>query len=67
MKELDDKEHAWLQRLEKNIDREWEALTGWEKKFLEDILENFRRYGRRTMISPRQWESIARISEKIIA
>ena len=33
---------------------------------MEDLLERFRRYGRKTMISPAQWGVITRISEKII-
>ena len=66
MKELDDKEYAWLQRLEREIDKAWDELTKWERKFMEDLLERFKKYGRKTMISPSQWGIIARISEKIV-
>ena len=60
------KEFAWIQRLEKEVDKVWDDLTEWEQRFMEDLLERFRRWGQRTMISPKQWEIITRISEKII-
>ena len=63
---LSDKECAWMERIEKEVDKVWDDLTPWEQKFIEDMLEKFRRFGDRTMISPKQWESIGRISEKII-
>jgi hypothetical protein len=66
MKELDDDEYAWMQKLEKGIDKAWNDLTPWEQKFMEDLLERFKQYGRKTMISPAQWGIIMRISEKII-
>jgi hypothetical protein len=30
-------------------------LTPFEQKFIEDLLERFRRYGENTIISPKQW------------
>jgi hypothetical protein len=63
---LDDKENAWLERLENEIDKAWPGLNAWEQKFMEDILEDFRKYGRRMFLSPKQWAAIARVSEKII-
>ena len=63
---LTDKECAWLERIQKEIDKTWDDLSSWEQKFTEDLLERFRRYGDRTLISKRQWEIITRISEKII-
>ncbi|MCX5822399.1 MAG: hypothetical protein NTY86_02535 [Deltaproteobacteria bacterium] len=63
---LTDKECAWLERIEKEVDKVWGDLTPWEQKFIEDLLEKFKRFGDRTMISPKQWEIITRISEKII-
>lgn len=63
---LTDKECAWMERIEQQIDRAWDDLTPWEQKFIEDILEKFKRYGAKTMISPKQWEIITRISEKIV-
>jgi len=63
---LSDKEFAWMERIEKEIDKVWFDLTPWERKFIEDMLEKFRRYGMKMMLSPKQWESITEISEKII-
>lgn len=63
---LTDKECAWLERLEKEIDNAWRDLSPWEQKFAEDLLERFRRYGDRTRISVRQWGIITRISEKVM-
>ena len=63
---LTQKEMAWLSRIEQSIDTAWDDLTAWEKRFMEDILERFRRWGVKTQISKKQWESITRISEKIV-
>lgn len=59
-------EFDWLQRIEIEVDKVWNDLTPWERKFTEDILEKFRLYGMKTMISPKQWEILTEISEKII-
>ena len=63
---LTEKECAWLERIEKDVDKVWDDLTPWEQKFTEDILEKFRRWGVRTQISRNQWARITEISEKII-
>lgn len=63
---LTQKEFDWMQRLEREIDKAWDDLNDWEKKFMENRLEAFRQYGMRTRISKAQWRIIARISEKII-
>lgn len=63
---LNSKEIDWLEKLEKNIDANWDDLSPWEKKFMEDILERFRRYGEKTVISPRQWAIITEISDKAV-
>jgi len=59
-------EYDWMDRLQAACDIHWKELTDWEKKFMEDILERFRQWGIKTKISPKQWEVITRISEKII-
>jgi len=66
MPALTQKEFDWLQKIEREVDKAWDDLSPWEQKFIEDMLEKFRRYGIQTMISPKQWEIITRISEKII-
>lgn len=66
MQKLTDKEFAWLQKIEAEIDKAWGELTEWEKKFTEDVLERFRKYGRRLLLTKYQWEKIRQISEKII-
>ena len=63
---LTDKECAWMERIEKEVDKVWDDLTPWEQKFIESLLERFKHFGDKTMISPKQWEIITRISEKII-
>ena len=42
------------------------SLSAWEQSFVEDILERFRQYGRKTRISPKQWETIRRLYEEKI-
>lgn len=63
---LTQKEFDWMISIEAEIDKAWDDLTPWEQRFIEDLLEKFKRYGDKTMISPKQWEIIPRISEKII-
>ena len=60
------KEFNWLKRLENEIDKHWDELTTWEKRFMEDLLERFNVYGERTLISKKQWEVITRVSERIV-
>jgi len=63
---LTDKECAWLERIQTEIDDPCDYLTAWEQNFTEDLLRRFRQYGDRTQISKKQWDVITRISEKII-
>ncbi len=66
MPDLTDKEFAWLQKIEKVIDKEWDNLNKWGQNFIENLLERFRQYGARTYISKAQWEVITKISDKIV-
>jgi len=63
---LTDKEMAWLSRLGQGIDAAWNDLTPWERRFMEDLLERFRKWGIKTQITKSQWDRIGEISEKII-
>jgi len=63
---LTDEEYDRMKRLEAAADKFWTELTPWEQEFLENRLEAFRRFGRRTWFSPRQWEIVDKISEKIL-
>jgi hypothetical protein len=63
---LTDKEYDWLKRLEAAADKFWNDLTDWERGFLENRLEAFRRFGRKTWFSAKQWQIIDKISEKIL-
>jgi len=65
-REMTREEYDWMCRLRDATDIHWKELTDWEKKFMEDLLERFRQWGIKTKISAKQWEIIARISEKII-
>ena len=60
------KEFAWLQKLEKEVDKCWDELNNWEKTFIENLLERFRRFGSKTIISKKEWEKITEISDKAI-
>ena len=66
MKGLTQEEFDWLRRIEPEVDKSWDELTGFEQKFIEDVLERFRRWGTRLILSAKQWEIITRISEKIV-
>ena len=66
MKELTDKEFAWLKKLDKETYKAWDDLNDWERKFMKDLLERFRAYGKRLLLTKLQWDRITEISEKII-
>jgi hypothetical protein len=53
-------------KLKTAVDTHWDELTAFEQKFAEDLLERFRQWGIKTRISPKQWEIITRISEKVL-
>lgn len=59
-------EHDWLMRLKPAVDQHWDELTAFEQKFAEDLLERFRQWGVKTRVSPKQWEIVAGISEKVL-
>jgi hypothetical protein len=63
---LTQKEFDWIKRIEAEVDKVWDDLNDWEKRFMENILEMFRRYGMKTKLSKGQWRVLDRISEKII-
>lgn len=63
---LTQKEFEWLTKLGPAVDQHLDELTGFEQTFAEAVLERFRRYGIRTLVSKRQWEIIAGISEKVL-
>jgi hypothetical protein len=60
------KEIDWLNKLEKEVDKNWDSLTKWEKTFTENLLLRFRKYGIKTIISKREWAIITEISDKAI-
>lgn len=62
-KTLTDDGARMLDFLGQNIDTCWDDLTGWQQCFIEDILERYRRYGRKTAISPRAWDRILEIND----
>ncbi len=59
-------EFDWIVKLTPAVDQHWHELTEFERRFAEDLLERFRQWGIKTLISPKQWEIITRISEKIL-
>lgn len=42
---LTNKECAWMERIDKEVDGVWSDLTLWEQKFIEDLLQRFKRFG----------------------
>ena len=65
-KTLNQKEFDWLSRLDAEGDKYWDELNDWEKIFMENILETYRRYGMKTIFSKGQWNVLTRISEKTL-
>lgn len=63
---LNDNEAEWLKKLEPAVDKSWNELNKYEQSFIEGILERFRRYGMQTYLSPKQWDVITGISEKVL-
>jgi hypothetical protein len=63
---MTEKEFKYMQKIEAEVDKGWDDLSNWEQKFIEDILERYKQYGRGTLISPKQADHIERIWEKIV-
>ena len=42
-------------------------LSQWEEEFIDSLRERVLQYGRRTMISDKQWEILERIEDKLCA
>jgi len=59
-------EYDWLKKMRPAVDEHWDELTGFEKQFIESLLQRFDQYGMRTMISQKQWEIVTAISEKVM-
>lgn len=55
-----------LKKIEAEVDKSWDDLTQWEKTFIEDILSRFKMYGQKTLISPKQWDIVERIFDKVV-
>ena len=63
---MTEKQDKMLKAIEKVVDKEWDNLTPWEQKFIEDTLERYNLYGNKTLISEKQGDHIERIWEKIV-
>lgn len=66
MRPLKKDEEDWLARLIPAGHQGWERLNKFEREFFVDLEGRLRRYGRETRISPKQGETIADISEKVL-
>lgn len=55
----------WLTKMAPLVDEYWKYLTVFERKFMEDIIEKHKQYGLNLNLSPKQWEIISQISEKV--
>lgn len=63
---MTEKECKYMQKIEAEVDKVWDDLTNWEQKFIEETLARFENYGQKTLISPKQWNIIERIGEKVV-
>lgn len=55
-----------LDRIEKEVDANWDVLSAWEKTFVEDILSNYHKYGDNTFLSDKQVDCLITLSEKLL-
>jgi|GEM_PF-5461197 hypothetical protein len=62
---LNDAQCLLLEGLQRKFDDRRNELTPWAESFLGNLLDRFRRYGDRTMISAKQWGIIDEIREKL--
>jgi len=51
--------------IKEHVDKEWFALTPWEKSFTEDMINNFDKYQDEMLISAKQVGKLLSVSEKI--
>lgn len=47
------------------FEAEMEQLTEWERKFIADQIRRFREYGYDTHMSPKQWDIVERVWNKL--
>lgn len=63
---IQEKEYAWLNRLDQEQQRQRDRLSKWEKEFLDNLLARFRIQRATLHVSPKQWQVITEIGDKII-
>lgn len=56
---------AHLEEIFRAASQDERRLSKWEKDFAADLGERFETYGLRTNISPKQWEILSRIRDKL--
>ncbi len=65
MRRLNTDEENWLRRLTPAAQQRWETLNKFERQFVIQLDTNLRQYGQNTSVSPKQWQVITEISEKV--
>lgn len=65
---LNEQEYKWIERLDA-LSRDnvvMDALSEWERMFLNNLLTRFRVHSWALRVSPKQWAVITKIGDKII-
>ena len=63
---LQEREYQWIKRLEMAAANSRARLSKWEQEFLDNLLARFRIQKTTLHVSPRQWQVITEIGDKII-
>lgn len=55
-----------IEMYKEKVDASWDALTRWEKDFVEDIIARYNIYGKSMFVSDNVINRLLEISEKIL-
>jgi hypothetical protein len=58
-------EEAWVDGLLARYQDEAKGCSTWEQSFMDDQVKRFTEYGNETRFSPKQWQILDRVAEKL--
>ena len=62
---LTDRETEFLERLLQECEENASRLSPWERGFMDDQRKRFEEHGAAMSLSPKQWNIIKRVTEKL--
>lgn len=63
---MTEKEYARFDWLLTKIQEDLSGLTEWEVGFVNDMTDQLEKYGKKMIVSERQWDVLERIADKVV-